>query len=126
MIRIRVFGVSEMVRMPLGRSQQPGGLVVADDFLLDTVVNQLATQEIGEVAQNAEESLASEEIKGTDFDTIDGVTKKTIQNLKDSGFITLEKIAQSSIKDLTMVKGLGELKAKKIIESVQTILNADG
>ena len=43
-----------MIRMPLGRAQEPVGLLVADDLLVLAVPAELASQQVGEVSQDAE------------------------------------------------------------------------
>jgi len=42
--------------------------------------------------------------------------------LGENGFGSLEKIAAASVKELTQIKGLGKIKAQKIIDEAKEIL----
>lgn len=50
---------------------------------------------------------------------LDGVGKKAEKTLTEAGFDTLEKIAASSVKDLTKLDGIGKKTAEKIIASAK-------
>ncbi|MFH1856713.1 MAG: transcription termination factor NusA [Candidatus Omnitrophota bacterium] len=49
------------------------------------------------------------------LDNLAGVGEKTTVLLKEAGFDSIEKIAGSSVEELTKIKGLGEKTAEKII-----------
>ena len=53
---------------------------------------------------------------------LSGVGDKLLVELKEAGFDSLEKIAQADINDLTKVKGLGKIKANKMIEEAKSLL----
>ncbi|MBF0385418.1 MAG: transcription termination/antitermination protein NusA [Candidatus Omnitrophica bacterium] len=53
---------------------------------------------------------------------LSGVGDKLLLELRKAGFDTLEKIAGASIDDLTQIKGLGKIKANKIIEEASAKL----
>ena len=53
-----------------------------------------------------------------------GVGEKIRAQLKSAGFDTLEKIAAADVETLTKIKGLGEVKAKKIIKDAKSLLNS--
>jgi N utilization substance protein A len=48
---------------------------------------------------------------------LDGVGEATASNLYQQGFRSMEEVAQASPSDLTQVGGIGEEKARKIVES---------
>ena len=50
-----------------------------------------------------------------------GVGEKTLASLKAAGIKTVEDILKSKLEDLIQVKGLGEKKAKKLIEEVKKL-----
>ena len=52
---------------------------------------------------------------------LSGIGEKTLANLNEAGFKTVEDILQADIKDLTKIKGIGEKKAKKIIEQAKKL-----
>lgn len=60
-------------------------------------------------------------VKSSDSElaSLDGVGKALIEELNASGFSSLEKIAAASVDDLTQVKGLGKVKAGKLIEQAK-------
>ncbi len=45
--------------------------------------------------------------------------EKTLASFHEAGFKTIEDILQADIKDLMKIKGIGEKKAKKIIEQAK-------
>ncbi len=53
---------------------------------------------------------------------LSGVGDKLMRELKEAGFGTLEKIAQADPNDLTKVKGLGKIKANKMIAESKSLL----
>ncbi|MDP3732211.1 MAG: transcription termination factor NusA [Candidatus Omnitrophota bacterium] len=50
---------------------------------------------------------------------LSGVGEKIIKGLHEAGFKSIEDILQADIKDLMQIKGIGEKKAKKIIEQAR-------
>lgn len=68
--------------------------------------------------------FAKEEKGGAavDLSDLSGVGEKLLAALKEAKFNSLESIAQSTIDDLTQVKGLGKIKAEKLIDEAKAIL----
>ena len=50
---------------------------------------------------------------------LSGVGEKTLASLQEAGFKNIEDILQADIKDLMKIKGIGDKKAKKIIEQAK-------
>ena len=69
------------------------------------------------VAQKGEEEKIEKET--VSLKQLSGVGEKTLQSLHEAGFKTIEDILQADIKDLMKIKGIGEKKAKKIIEQAK-------
>ena len=55
---------------------------------------------------------------------IEGVGEKTALNLYQSGFRSAEDISESHISDLLPIEGLGEEKARKIIENAIQVVSS--
>jgi len=68
------------------------------------------------------EAVAEEKSEGNPLSGLTGIGDKTIGNLQEAGFDSLEKIAAVSVDDLTAIKGLGKVKAKKIIKEAKELL----
>ena len=45
-----------------------------------------------------------------------------VEQLQEAGFDTLKKIAEAMTEGLTQVKGLGKIKAQKMIDEAKKIL----
>jgi len=73
-------------------------------------------------AEAGSEDVSSEE---EELARIEGVGPALIEHLKEAGFVDLSALAQASTDDLTQVKGLGKMKAEKLIEQAKMILNDD-
>lgn len=54
---------------------------------------------------------------------LEGVGEKTLDLLKQSGLDTIEKIASASEEQLTQIKGLGKIKAVKIMEQAKKMIS---
>jgi len=52
---------------------------------------------------------------------LSGVGEKTVANLKDAGFNSLEDIAAAKAEDLVKVKGIGQKKAESLIKEAKKI-----
>lgn len=57
---------------------------------------------------------------------ITGVGPKLAGELENSGFDTVEKVAQASLDEITKIKGLGKVKAQKIIDQAKALLEKKG
>ncbi|MCK5259669.1 MAG: transcription termination/antitermination protein NusA [Candidatus Omnitrophica bacterium] len=53
---------------------------------------------------------------------LSGVGDKAIAQLTEAGFDMLEKIAEAKVEDLTQVKGVGKVKAEKMIKEAKALL----
>jgi len=71
-------------------------------------------------AENAEET--EDEYEEVTIADLAGVGKKLIEQLSEVGFDSLEKIAEANIKDLTQIKGLGKIKAEKMISEAKSFI----
>ncbi|MDO8581046.1 MAG: transcription termination factor NusA, partial [Candidatus Omnitrophota bacterium] len=60
--------------------------------------------------------------KQSGLNELEGVGKKLVGELEKAGFKTLKDIAQAAIEDLTQIKGLGKIKAKKIIGQAKSLV----
>ncbi len=81
------------------------------------------------VSEKVSEEENLEKIEEEDAEVVDsseplahlsGVGQKLIAQLKEFDFDTLEKIADSDEKSLTQIKGLGKIKAQKMIEEAKS------
>ncbi len=70
----------------------------------------------------ATESGAANAETGVDLTVIDGVGQKTAEQLKASGYDTVEKIAAMSDEEILAVPGIGEKTAQKILVSARALL----
>jgi len=58
------------------------------------------------------------------LEDVKGIGKK-VDNLKDVGIDTVEKLAASSIEDLLSIKGIGKASAEKYINSAKELLETE-
>jgi len=75
--------------------------------------------------QIEKEKLKQEEIgeeKKSGIGDLTGVGEKTLANLKDAGFNSLEDIIKAEADSLAEVKGISEKKAKNLIEEAKKLL----
>ena len=61
---------------------------------------------------------------GLDLTELEGVGAKTAELLKDSGFPTVESIAQATLEELSSLPGVGSKTAEKIHDAASKILSA--
>ncbi len=61
--------------------------------------------------------------KKLSLNDIKGLGEKLIKELESAGFTSLEKIISAKIEDLTEIKGLGKIKAQKIIKEAKSLLD---
>lgn len=59
--------------------------------------------------------------KESDLSMLSGVGDKMIEQLSEAGFDSIKKIASASVEDLTQIKGLGKIRAQKLIEEAQSL-----
>jgi N utilization substance protein A len=65
-----------------------------------------------------QEVPVSKEVK-SDLENLSGVGEKIRDSLKQVGFTTVKNLAGAKIKELVTIKGIGEAKAKKLIEQAK-------
>lgn len=70
----------------------------------------------------AEEEVEEEIIQEVSIADLTGVGEKLVGELEEKGFGTLDKIAEASVDDLTQIKGLGKIKAQKLIDEAKKLL----
>lgn len=76
-----------------------------------------------ETPSSKEESVEAKEEKGTTpLTELSGIGPKTAQALMDSGFDSVEAIANASVEQLIGAKGVGEKTAEKIIKAAKKII----
>lgn len=63
------------------------------------------------------------EAAGMSLEQLDGVGEKTMANLKESGFASVEDIAAADPEKLVEVKGIGEKKAHTLIKEAKKLLH---
>jgi len=69
-----------------------------------------------------EEETEEEIIQEVSIADLTGVGEKLVGELEEKGFGTLDKIAEASVDDLTQIKGLGKIKAQKLIDEAKKLL----
>ena len=91
---------------------------------------QLQEQQAQTQAQQETPVQAPEEEKPSEpegeLTSLSGVGEKLMAQLKQAGFDTLEKIANADEGSLVQIKGLGEVKAKKIIKEARGLIKSSG
>lgn len=75
-----------------------------------------------DVSADQESAMSGELVKLT---AIDGFGNAIIAGLQEAGFDSLEKISTAAVDDLTRVKGLGKMKAEKLVAEVKNLLDRD-
>ncbi len=85
-----------------------------------------ARESAQEAAQEAEvetEAAAEESQEAAGLSDLKGVGEKMLAHLNEAGFDTLEKIAAANLEALTSIKGLGTVKAQKMIDEAKALLH---
>ncbi|MDP8266096.1 MAG: transcription termination factor NusA [Candidatus Aceula meridiana] len=129
---------AEIAQMHLNVEEKRANVVVPDDQLSIAIGKhgqniRLASQLVGwqldvfSLTQWAEhgESLpqkSSVVVEGSSLADLSGVGDKLIAALTEQGFKSLGNIAESSSEELSQIKGLGKVKAGKIIKEAKKIL----
>ena len=130
---------AEISQIQLNKEQKYADILVADDQLSLSIGKhgqnvRLASRLMGwelnirsasQTKPEPKEEAVQEaqETKGeVSLSDLSGVGEKLIAALKEGGFDSLEKISQASIDDLTQIKGVGKVKAEKIIKQAKQLL----
>ncbi len=85
---------------------------------------QAGVEETAQAAEEEKKKAPEQQPSDRDLTALTGVGEKTMTQLKTAGFDTLEKIAAAEVEALTKIKGLGEVKAKKIIKDAKSLLSS--
>ncbi len=78
--------------------------------------------EVEEGSEEEENSERADEVEANTLQDLSGVGKKMVDQLQEAGFDSLEKIAEADTSGLTQVKGLGKIKAEKMIGEAKSLL----
>jgi N utilization substance protein A len=136
---------AEISQIQLNYDEKKANIIVADDQLSLAIGKhgqnvRLASQLVGwelnlfsfaqwkalQEEQDKEETSAQEALEAEapagNLDSLPGVGDKLMVQLKKAGFDSLEKIAQADINDLTQIKGIGEVRAQKVIDEANVLL----
>jgi len=81
--------------------------------------DQYQEQALKEDASERASALVDERLE---VDELTVVSKNIIKELKVAGFTNFSKIAEADLKDLTQIKGLGKIKAEKLVEEAKQLL----
>lgn len=83
---------------------------------LETPSDKEGTPESGPTAEAVQEPNP-----GKDLSQLEGIGDKMIELLKEYGYETLDSLAKARPEDLTRIKGLGTIKAQKIIDQARRL-----
>jgi Holliday junction resolvasome RuvABC DNA-binding subunit len=88
-----------------------------DEMVLDE-------EEVPQEAAEEPETTSGEEVqkvksKIMEFEEIPGVSKKTAELLRSSGYLSLDELREAVPEDLVMIDGIGEKTAKKICDALK-------
>jgi N utilization substance protein A len=106
------------------RSKAAAAAALLDATLAPVPASSEAEASAEDVQENAPESTVSavSDETETGLEQLPGVGKKTLANLREGGFLSLESVANASIENLTQVKGIGEKKAESLIAEAKKLL----
>lgn len=85
---------------------------------------QAGVEETAQAAEEEEKKATEQQSSDRGLSALTGVGEKIRVQLKAAGFDTLEKIVAADVETLTKIKGLGEVKAKKIIKDAKSFLSS--
>jgi N utilization substance protein A len=118
----------KVTSMEIDKEKKAARVLVADDQL------SLA---IGKRGQNVRlackltgwdidiKSTAQEEKEKLDLESLSGIGEKIQSALIAAGFKSLKKVAGTAVADLTKIKGIGKVKAEKLIAQAKTTLSGE-
>lgn len=126
---------AEISQIQLDYDEKKANIIVADDQLSLAIgkhgqnvrlASQLVEWELNlfsfEQWKELQEEESEEETEEVSIADLPGVGDKAIAQLTEAGFDMLEKIADASVNDLIQVKGIGKVKAQKMIKDAQALL----
>jgi len=135
---------AELSQIQVDPEDKKANLIVADDQLSLAIGRRgqnvrLASELVGwelniftaeqwqKHHQEAEDEEAAEAKEiSSELGQLSGLGDKLITALGQAGFTSLGQIAQSDIKDLTRIKGLGKIKAEKLIHEAKALKKKEG
>ncbi len=80
-----------------------------------------AKKESKEVAVEEADTSSEEQTEDMTIDDLKGVSEKLLGQLSEIGIDSLDKVADAAIEDLTQIKGLGKIKAQKLIDEALSL-----
>jgi len=130
---------AEISQIQLNFDEKKANIIVADDQLSLSIGRhgqnvRLASQLVGweldifsfEQWKKLQEEEGAEEVaeqaEAVFLESLSGIGKKLVEELNKQGYKKLEDIAKSTVEDLTQIKGLGKIKAEKIIKEAKSLL----
>jgi N utilization substance protein A len=140
---------AEISQIQLDYDEKKANIIVADDQLSLAIGKhgqnvRLASQLVGweinlfsfdqwkelqersvreQESEQETESVAEEPQGAAGLSNLKGVGEKMLAHLQEAGFNSLEKIAAAGIEELTSIKGLGGVKAQKMIGDAKALLH---
>ena len=128
---------AEISQIQLDYDEKKANIIVADDQLslaigrhgqnvrlasqlVEWELNLFSFEQWKELQEEAESDEETEE--EVSIADLSGVGEKAIAQLTEAGFDMLEKIAEAGVDDLIQIKGLGKVKAKKMIKEANELL----
>jgi len=135
---------AEISQIQLSYDEKKANIIVADDQLSLAIgrhgqnvrlASQLVSWELDmfsfeqweqlQKEEEGEESEESEEQEEVSLADLSGVGEKLINQLVEKGFDSLEKIVKANVDELTEIKGLGKIKAKKMIAEAKKLIGEE-
>jgi N utilization substance protein A len=132
---------AEISQIQLDFDDKKANIIVADDQLSLAIGKhgqnvRLASQLVGweldmysfkqwqelQDAQEKESAEETEEVEEVSLENLPGIGDKMLKELEENGFDSVEKIAAASVEGLTELKGLGKVKAQKLIDDAKSLL----
>jgi len=132
---------AEISQIQLDYDDKKANIIVADDQLSLAIGRhgqnvRLASQLVGwelnlfsfeqwkeiQEQQGAQEEEGEESEEEVSIADLTGVGDKMITQLTEAGYDMLEKIAEADISELTKIKGLGKVRAEKMIKEAKKLL----
>ena len=85
---------------------------------------QAGVDETAQAAEEEKKKITEQQSSDRGLTVLTGVGEKIMVQLKAAGLDALEKIVAADVETLTKIKGLGEVKAKKIIKDAKSLLSS--
>jgi transcription termination/antitermination protein NusA len=133
--KVNIIVANDQLSLAIGRHGQNVRLASQlvgwelDIFSFDQWEKHLHSAEESSARSSARSSQSSQpsqpqsseaEYREASIEDLTSLSSDVLEQLKEVGFDSLEKIVDAGIDDLTQVKGLGKIKAQKIIDEAKT------